>query len=264
MADVQVQSAGFLLELSPDWLILRASENIHRFFGTYHATLVGEPLADFTMAQPLHDLRNRLSRQRSASGIARAYRVRLIDQPRHFDLAFQLLDGRILLEGVMSVEDGHGGALGAVSRLIEGLGGGNLEATMNSAARRMRALTGYDRVALSLGDAQVISSRGEYPDLPSTVALPAILVDTSQKPVALFQRDMAGSEAGQALLSSPTDAQLQLLREQGVASVLKIPVLQDGEPIGHFICDNRTPREADIELHAAAELFAQIFALHLD
>ena len=53
-----------------DWLILRASENVHRFLGEYHSRLIGEPLSAFTMAQPLHDLRNALARQRSATGIA--------------------------------------------------------------------------------------------------------------------------------------------------------------------------------------------------
>src|SRR5688500_14335765 len=86
MDEIQAQSCGFLLELSPDWLILRASQNVRPFLGEYHQTLIGEPLADFTLAQPLHDLRNTLSRQRSAIGIARAYRVRLIDEPRHFDI----------------------------------------------------------------------------------------------------------------------------------------------------------------------------------
>ena len=83
------RSCGFVLELSPDWLILRASENAHGFLGEYPARLIGEPLASFTLAQPLHDLRNSLSRQRSSNGIARAYRTRLTAEPRHFDIAFQ-------------------------------------------------------------------------------------------------------------------------------------------------------------------------------
>ena len=56
--DVQIQPCGFLLELSPDWLVVRASENAHAFLGEYHSRLIGEPLASFTLAQPLHDLRN--------------------------------------------------------------------------------------------------------------------------------------------------------------------------------------------------------------
>src|SRR5690349_11066045 len=125
MSEVLVQPAGFLLELSPDWIIQRASENAHGFFSEYHQRLVGDPLSEFTLAQPLHDLRNSLSRQRGSSGIARAYRVRLIDEPRYFDIAFQSLGDTILLEGLPSQEDGLGDCLGSVSRLIEGLNNSN-------------------------------------------------------------------------------------------------------------------------------------------
>ena len=41
---LRVQSAGYFLELSPDWIVLRASENIHHLLGESHVTLVEEPL----------------------------------------------------------------------------------------------------------------------------------------------------------------------------------------------------------------------------
>src|SRR3954463_5697204 len=153
-ADDRTQSCGFVLELSPDWLILRASENVHGFLGEYPALLIGEPLSRFTLAQPLHDLRNSLSRQRSCNGISRAYRTRLTDEPRHFDIAFQQLDGRILLEGLPSSNEGFGDSLGALSRLVDGLAGDTPAAPLHNAARRMRALPGFDRatVILSVGD----------------------------------------------------------------------------------------------------------------
>jgi light-regulated signal transduction histidine kinase (bacteriophytochrome) len=33
---------------------------------------------------------------------------------------------------------------------------------------------------------------------------------------------------------------------------------------GEFRCESRTPREPSFELHAAAELFAQLFAMRLE
>src|SRR5690349_18600138 len=170
-----IQAAGFLLELSPDWLILRASENAHSFFSEYHQRLVGDPLANFTLAQPLHDLRNSLARQRGSSGIARAYRVRLIDEPRYFDIAFQSLGDTILLEGLESQQDGLGDCLGSVSRLIEGLVNSNRKSMLDGAARRMRALTGFDRVILVVGDERVESSRGQLPELKISGDLPSIV-----------------------------------------------------------------------------------------
>lgn len=265
--DTRIQPCGFLLELSPDWLILRASENIHRFLDRYHAPLIGEPLTKFTLAQPLHDLRNSLSRQRSISGVARVYHVRLIDDPRYFDIAFQLIDGRILLEGVPSSGDSFGSALGAVSRLIDGLDGNDLSALLNGAARRMRALTGFDRVTVTVANGSkrstAESSRNSYssPDLPGN--LPWIVEDSRADGIPLFPRDEGSSAANQALLRCPDTAQLQALRSHAIASVLNVPLIQDGEVIGRFHCENRSMRQPHFELQAAAELFAQIVAMKL-
>ena len=185
-AGQSAQACSFLLELSPDWLILRASENVHGFLGEYPARLVGEPLASFTLAQPLHDLRNSLSRQRSSNGIARAYRTRLTVEPRHFDIAFQQADGRLLLEGVASSNDGFGDSLGAVSRLIDGLAGDTRSALLDGAARRLRALTGFDRVTITLsgeGGHRYESARSKFGSSASARMMPALVADATAAPV---------------------------------------------------------------------------------
>ncbi len=258
--EAQVQPAGFLLELSPDWLIFRASENTHGFLGEYHQRLVGEPLGSFMLAQSLHDLRNSLSRQRSGNGIARAYRVRLIDEPRHFDVAFQVLEGSILLEGMPSSDSGFGEWLGAVSRLIEGLKG-DRKALTRDAARRMRALTGFDHVTLKLGEEAIESSRGKQSAPSISGELPPIVVDSSSQAVHLFPRSGDGIE--NALLRSATEKQLRELQSAGIQSALRTPVVRDGETLGHFQCHHRTAQPPSFEQHAAAELFAQMFGMLL-
>jgi light-regulated signal transduction histidine kinase (bacteriophytochrome) len=262
MGEAQIQSAGFLLELSPDWLILRASENAHGFLSEYHQRIVGQPLAEFTLAQPLHDLRNSLSRQRGSSGIARAYRVRLIDEPRYFDIAFQCPGDTILFEGLPSAEDGLGDALGSVSRLLDGLGGQDRKSMMEGATRRMRALTGFDRATLVLGGERVESSRSKLPELSVTGELPAIIADTAATAVGLFPHKEQEPIEG-ALLRSPTPQQVEELRGVGVASALRAPIVRGGERLGYFQCDNRSARPPSFELHAAAELFAQVFGMLL-
>src|ERR671927_1778586 len=95
---VRIQSGSYLLELSLDWIVLRASENIHHLLKHSHVTLIDEPLGRFVHSQPLHDLRNLFSRLSGTTGIARAYRVRLTDDPDLVDIAFQISDGRVILE----------------------------------------------------------------------------------------------------------------------------------------------------------------------
>ena len=117
----RVQAGAYLLELSLDWIVLRASENIHHLLGESHVTLIDEPLGEFVHAQALHDLRNLFSRLSGTTGIARAYRVRLTDDPDLFDIAFQLSDGRVILEAVPSSDEAFGEAFGTVGGLIAGL-----------------------------------------------------------------------------------------------------------------------------------------------
>src|SRR5207245_9047699 len=89
-----VQPSAYLLELSLDWIVLRASENVHHLLGESHVTLIDEPLGKFVHSQPLHDLRNMFSRLSGTTGIARAFSVRLTDNPDLVDIAFQLSAGR--------------------------------------------------------------------------------------------------------------------------------------------------------------------------
>ena len=76
-----IQSGAYLLELSLDWIVLRASENIHQLLGESHVTLINEPLGKFVHSQALHDLRNLFSRLSGTTGITRAYRIRLTSDP---------------------------------------------------------------------------------------------------------------------------------------------------------------------------------------
>lgn len=255
-----VQQAGFLLELSGDWIVLRASENVHKFLGEYHVRMVGEPLAKFTLAQPLHDLRNSLSRQRSASGIARAYRVRLTESQNYLDISFQQLDGRYLLEGVMSAES-FGASMGTISRLLDGIGSCDEAAV----ARRMRALCGFDRVLLASKDGSLRAdcSRSSFPQRGSDglYDLPAIVADLNSAPVPVHPRSPNAGAASAALMRAPSAVQVERLKDLGVRSMLNLPVIRDREVTGMFSCDSQTAVPPCFETHAAAELFAQVCAM---
>jgi light-regulated signal transduction histidine kinase (bacteriophytochrome) len=45
---------------------------------------------------------------------------------------------------------------------------------------------------------------------------------------------------------------------------MRIPVVLDGETIGEFRLAHMTARTPTLELHEAAELFAQLFALRFE
>jgi light-regulated signal transduction histidine kinase (bacteriophytochrome) len=259
----RVQSGAWLLELSLDWIVLRASENIHHLLHESHVTLIEEPLGRFVHAQALHDLRNLFSRLSGTMGIARAYGIRLTDDPDLVDVAFQLSDGRVLFEAVPST-GAFGECFGSVGGLVAGLGTSHGQSLLDNAARRMRALTGYDRVTLICGDRRAESSRGAFQGGTSgDDDLPAILADSEAGAIPLFPRDSGDSSTHDALMRACGEDVRERLREQGVRACLRIPFLADGIS-GEFRCDSRTPREPCFELHAAAELFAQLFAMQLE
>jgi light-regulated signal transduction histidine kinase (bacteriophytochrome) len=259
--EIRVQSCGFLLELSLDWLVLRASENVDDFLGVSHVTMIDEPLGRFLMAQPLHDLRNLFSRLSGTTGVARAYGIRLTDEARLFDVAFQLSDGRVLFEGLATSQRGMGEALGTVGGLIYGLGGARGQALLDGGARRMRALSGFDCVTVVCGAGRAESSRGSFPESADGDAeLPSIVADATEAAIPVFPRRPNDAALRPALLRAPAARDRERLRADGVASSLRVPCGESGV----FVCRNRSARPASLELHAAAELFAQFFAMRLE
>ncbi len=262
--DVGVQAGAYLLELSPDWIVRRASQNVQRFLGTSHVTLIDEPFGRFVLAQALHDLRNLFSRLSGTTGIARAYRVRLTQDQDRFDIAFQLIDGRVLVEAVSSSDAWVGQALGTVGGLAAGLAGLGGQALLDAGARRMRALTGYDRVTLEWAGQRAESSRGNFaaPARPLP-ELPPIVSDGEGQAIGLFPRGRGNASSATALMRAPSAITRTALSEQQVRAVLRVAFTAAGQD-GEFRADSRTPRQPSFELHAAAELFAQMFAMRVE
>jgi light-regulated signal transduction histidine kinase (bacteriophytochrome) len=260
---VFVQPSGYFLELSLDWIVLRASENVHHLLGQSHVTLIEEPLGRFVHAQALHDLRNLFSRLSGTTGIGRAYGIRLTDDHEFVDVAFQLSQGRVLLEAVES-HDGFGESFGTVGGLIAGLANSSGQALLDGGTRRMRALTGFDRVTLTCGSNRSESSRGSFARQAQLSApVPPILADIKAAGVPIFPRDTGETSAADGLLRSPGPQTIAELESEGVCACLRVPFSVD-DVAGEFRCDSRSPRSPHFELHAAAELFAQLFAMRLE
>jgi hypothetical protein len=167
----------------------------------------------------------------------------------------------VLLEAVLSTGS-YGESFGSVGGLIAGLVGSSGQALLDGGARRMRALTGYDRVTVSCGDLRAESSRAAFGGAVDLADLPILVADTRAGTVNLFPRGPADMSAHAALMRAPQEADRQALSDQGVRSMLRIPFESDGVS-GEFCCESRSPRQPSFELHAAAELFAQMFAMRL-
>ena len=98
----------------------------------------------------------------------------------------------------------------------------------------------------------------------ATEDLPGIIADTADAPVPIFPRRFGDRSIARALLRSPSPDALKLLRDQQIGSAMTIPLSFEGLPTGHIRCESRSAREPSFELHAAAELFAQMLGLRLE
>jgi light-regulated signal transduction histidine kinase (bacteriophytochrome) len=64
-----IQPIGFLIAVSTDWLVSRASANTEEFIGSDPEHLIGNPLAEFLLPKAIHDLRNRVGLLRGPDAV---------------------------------------------------------------------------------------------------------------------------------------------------------------------------------------------------
>jgi light-regulated signal transduction histidine kinase (bacteriophytochrome) len=124
-------------------------------------------------------------------------------------------------------------------------------------------------VTLLVGDAKATSSRTGVPFRAGANAtlsdgFPALVSDSAAATIPIFPRNDEDSAAAMALLRAPTADQTAELADRGFASTMRIPITIGGEKAGEFRLAHTAPRRPSFELHAAAELFAQMFALRLE
>jgi light-regulated signal transduction histidine kinase (bacteriophytochrome) len=145
----RIQSFGFLVALSNDWTIVRASENLKAFLGVSVEQALGQRFDGLISDQATHDIRNRMAMLFS-TGAERLYGVRLLaGKKQAFDLCVHLSSDLLIIEGEESQPDGGMEAASMVRAMIARLAQADtLEAFHHSAARQVRAITGFDRVMI--------------------------------------------------------------------------------------------------------------------
>jgi hypothetical protein len=86
-----------------------------------------------------------------------------------------------------------------------------------------------------------------------------MICDTESTGVPVFPRE-GDTSVEHALMCFPEAMELERLHAAGIRAVLRLPFDAECE----FLCESRTPRDPGFERHAAAELFAQLFAMQLE
>ena len=284
-----IQPLGFLLALTADWMVARASANVAEYLGLTPAEVIGRPLAAIVAAPTVHDLRNRTTLLRSPDAIERVFGTELVAGRGRFDLALHLSSGQVVIEAEPSSGD-MGDVTGTVRSMIARLDQSHdLISFFKEGARQIRALTGFDRVMVyrfapdASGEVVAEAVRSglgrflglHYPasDIPAQARilyarnLLRVIADVNAVTVPIVPAlDARGEplDLSLSLLRSVSPIHIEYLKNMGVEASMSISILVEGKLWGLFACHHYAARHVPFERRSVAELFAQMFAMRLE
>ena len=285
----RIQNFGFLLALSNDWTIVRASANLGDFLDIEAEAAIGMRLDAIISKSAGDDIRNRMA-MLYATGSERLFDVGLMKKHKLFDLNLHFVGELLILEGELSNTAAQTEAASMVRAMMSRLSKtANLSAFHRDAARQVRAITGFDRVMIyrfdATGAGEVIAeSTGSgiegflglhYP--ASDIPLQAralylrnpfrIIADVAAVPVALLPE---AKSAGQALdlscavTRAVSPVHIEYLGNMGVHASLSVSIIVGGELWGLIACHNLAARLPSFVARTAAELFGSMYSMMLE
>ena len=284
-----IQPIGFLLALTSDWIVARASANVGDFVGRAPHELLGRHLSEVFDAKAVHDLRNRTTALRGPDAVERMFDTELVTGGARFDIAVHGAHGQIVIEAEPSTGE-HGDTSGIVRSMIGRLDQcPDFAAFFREGARQVRGLTGFDRVMVyrfaADGSGEVVGEACKhgignfiglhYPasDIPAQARalykrnLLRVITDVNATPVPIVpQVDEAGGplDLSLAMLRAVSPIHIEYLKNMGVAASMSISILVDGKLWGLFACHHYTPQCPTFERRAICELFSQMFSMRLE
>ena len=285
-----IQPTGFLVAVTSDWVVRRASANVGEHLGRGFEDLLGESLSGLLSRDAMHVIGGRLHLLRGTNAVDRLFGVALREGGARYDLAIHLSGDLIVLEGEPSdLEDAleAGNTVrGMLSRLHQAEG---FDGICREAVRQIRGLTGFNRVMLYRFDhdgAGEVIAESVASFLPSFMGLhfPAsdiprqarrlyernwlrLIGDTETQPVPvlpLLDSRKQPLDLSLSLLRSVSPIHIEYLRNMGVQASMSVSVLRKGRLWGLIACHHNEPLRVSFERRTAAELFGQVFSLVLE
>lgn len=284
-----IQPIGFLLAVSTDWIVQRASTNLADFVGHSHQDVIGKPMAELFPAPLLHDLRNCMTTLRGADAVERLYNREVVAGAVEFDISLHLSFGQIIIEAQPSEGPAADGTSIVGSMLARLDGTSDMAAFYREATRQIRAYLGYDRVMVYKFDAEgsgevvgevcragIGTFKGlRYPasDIPIQARalykrnLLRVISDVNSEPVPVLPaRDEDGRllDLSLSVLRSVSPIHIEYLKNMGVGASLSISIIVEGELWGLIACHHYSAKCPPLQKRSVAGLFAQMFSLRLE
>lgn len=286
----RIQSFGWLLSFSSDWIINHASMNCAELFGRSAEDMIGLSAIEFLSPSAMHDIRSRLQVLGGSASVERVFEVDLLADGRLFDLAVHA-SGRSF---VVEIEPNEGGRrrdfVSYVRPMIDRMRqSDSVEKLCASAARHLRGLTGFDRVMVyrfegdGAGEVVAESLNGmvdsfkglHFPasDIPAqarrlyTRNMLRIISDVDDPTVPVIP---AAGPNGDPLdlsmsgLRAVSPIHIEYLRNMGVKASMSVSIIRRGKLWGLMACHHYSPLRLSYSVRTASELFGEFFAYLLD
>ena len=284
-----IQPIGFLVALTADWQVARASANIEDFLHQSPEAVVGALIQDLFTPKAVHDLRNRVAMLGGRDAVERLFSCVLVDGGPAFDVAVHVSAGEVVIEAEPASGE-HGDASGAVRSMMSRLDqAADFPAFYREGARQVRALLGYDRVmvyrfaedgsgevvaeAVRSGIGRFMGLRYPATDIPTQARelyrrnLLRLITDVNAVPVPIIparNQDGRPLDLSLSTLRSVSPIHIEYLKNMGVGASLSISIIVDGKLWGLFACHHYAPRRPTFERRSVSELFAQMFSMRLE
>ena len=284
----RIQSFGFLVAVSYDWIIQFVSANSGDWLGEPPEKLIGRPLAEVVDSAFLHEVRNQVQMMAGEAG-ERSFGVAIRPGGAPCDVAVHTSGRRVILEcePAAPMSRAEEAMIRRVMRRLHEER--SFDALSRNCVSLVQAITGFDRVMLYRfmhdGSGEVIAEAAEkglepylnlrYPasDIPAQARelyrrTPIrIIYDVEDEPVELVPAtDTTGSAAdlSASVLRSVSPIHIQYLRNMGVASSMSLSIVVNGVLWGLIACHHMEPRRLSLAVRTQLELVAQIVSLELE
>ena len=283
-----IQGFGFLLALSADWIVVRASENIESLIGASHADVLGQPIENIIPTTLLHDVRGRLQIGGGPDVVERLF-SQLLTNEKRFDIAVHQTGSETVMEFEPSVDSPLETTATLKSILSRIEKHQTQQDLCREAARQVRAMTGFDRVMMyrfdDTGAGEVIAESAahglmpylglRYPaaDIPVQARalyernLLRIIADVDATPVPVtpaVSLELSPLDLSMSGLRAVSPIHLEYLRNMGVRASMSISILRNGKLWGLIACHATQPHRPSYQIRSMAELFGQMFSYLLE
>lgn len=286
----RIQSFGYLVSFSSDWIINHVSANIHDLLGEEPGDVVGMPAVQFIAGAALHEIRSRLQMIGASDTVDRIFGLDLVGNGSLYDLAVHASGRSFILEAEAAQGARQRDYTGYVRPMVDRLrSSGSVEALCEAAARQLRALTGFDRVMVyrfegdGAGEVVAESVRGSvdsfrglhFPasDIPAqarklyTRNILRIIADVNDPTVPIVPGVNPSGEAldlSMSGLRAVSPIHIEYLKNMGVEASMSVSILRQGKLWGLMACHHYAPLRLNYAIRTAAELFGEFMSFLLE